>query len=73
MHETGSLLAQGHTTTKAKGQDLILDLLLYSPISFLILHFLPDGMLASEHPLFCIHWLFPFALSRSLDLTLSQL
>ena len=53
MHETGSLLAQGHTTTKAKGQDLILDLLLYSPISFLILHFLPDGMLVSEHPLFC--------------------
>lgn len=72
MHQTGSLLAQGHTTTKAKGQDLILDLLLYSPISFLILPFLPDGILVSEHPLSYVHRLFPFALSGSLDSILPE-
>lgn len=72
MDETGSLLAQGHTTTKAKGQDLILDPLLCSPISLLILPFLPDGILVSEHPLSCNHRLFPFALSRSLDSTLPE-
>ena len=72
MDETGSLLAQGHTTTQAKGQDLILDLLLCSPISLLILPFLPDGILVSEHPPSCIHRLFPFALSRSLDSTLPE-
>lgn len=72
MDEASSLLAQGHTTTKAKGQDLILDLLLCSPISLLILPFLPHGILVSEHPLFCIHRLFPFALSRSLVSTLPE-
>lgn len=72
MHQTGRLLAQGHTTTKAKGQDLILDLLLHSPISFLILPFLPDGILVSEHPLSYVHRLFPFALSRSLDSILPE-
>ena len=49
-----------------------LDLLLHSPIPFLALPFLPDGTLVSEHPLFYIHRLSPFALPRSLDLILPE-
>lgn len=71
-HKAGNLLAQGSTTTKAKGQDLNLDLLLHSHTPFLALSFLPDGTLVSEHPLFYIHRLSPFALPRSLDLILPE-